>query len=327
MNEPSSHVGIVAIGRNEGDRFKRCLLSLKQESERIVYVDSGSTDDSVKFARNNGAHVVVLDKDKAFTAARARNAGFAALQEQWPDTENVFFIDGDCELVVGFVEAAISQLMSDRAIGVVTGRCRERRPDATIYNRLCEIEWRGPVGDIKACGGIFVTRAHAFQTVDGFRENIIAAEDDDFCIRIRSAGLRIVRIDQDMCLHDADIRKFGQWWRRMERAGHAFAQLGELHDGYFRSERLRSLGWGGVLPAVSLLSTPFTNGLSLFLLLLYPLSLARTRTGLIKRGVAPAHATLGAFFLTLAKVPNFIGMLKYKWKKRTASSIGIVEYK
>ncbi len=327
MSEAQSPVGFVAIGRNEGERFKRCLLSLKKNGECVVYVDSGSTDDSVSFANEQSAAVVSLNADEPFTAARARNAGFDALVERWPDVEKVMFIDGDCELVDSFVNDAVSVLDGDAAIGIVTGRCRERDPDASAYNRLCEIEWHGPVGEITACGGIFITRVDVFREAGGFRADVIAAEDDDFCVRVGKKGKRIVRIDRDMCLHDADMHRFGQWWRRMERAGHAFAQLGELHDGYFRSERRRAWGWGLILPALTIIGAPFTNGFSFFLLLLYPASFLRTRRGLMKSGEAPEHASLGAAFLTLAKFPNLIGIIKYKWKKLTRSKVGIVEYK
>jgi hypothetical protein len=46
--------GLSVIGRNEGDRLKSCLQSLVPACDRVVYVDSGSTDDSVTFARSLG---------------------------------------------------------------------------------------------------------------------------------------------------------------------------------------------------------------------------------------------------------------------------------
>ncbi len=320
-------VGIVAIGRNEGERLKRCLASLKAAVDQIVYVDSGSTDGSVAHAKQQGILVAELEADMPFTAARARNAGFAALTSRWPEVSFVMFIDGDCELADGFPEAAAGALNADSNIGAVTGRCRERFPDATIYNRLCDMEWAGPVGEITACGGIFVVRADGFRKIGGFNENVIAAEDDDFCIRLRKTGVRIIRIDRDMCFHDADIRRFGQWWRRSVRAGHAFAQVGELHPGYFQSERRRAWFWGVALPLAAVLAAPFTYGLSLALLLLYPASLVRTRARLIRNGAAPDHASLGATFLTLSKFPNLAGILDYKRKKLSGRAPGIVEYK
>ena len=74
-----TRVGAVAIGRNEGERLRRCLTSLLQQIARVVYVDSGSRDDSVAVAQSLGVKVVVLDTSAPFSAARARNAGFDAL--------------------------------------------------------------------------------------------------------------------------------------------------------------------------------------------------------------------------------------------------------
>ena len=68
------------IGRNEGERLKRCLRSLlAQGAGPIVYVDSGSSDDSVAFSASLGVHVVNLDTSVPFTMARGRNAGFAEI--------------------------------------------------------------------------------------------------------------------------------------------------------------------------------------------------------------------------------------------------------
>ncbi|MEX6632101.1 glycosyltransferase [Hyphococcus lacteus] len=323
----ASSVGFVAIGRNEGGRFKACLEALLSVGERVVYVDSGSHDDSVEFAQGKGANVVELTTDIPFTAARARNAGFDALIAKWPDTERVMFIDGDCILCDGFVASANRHLEKNQDTAIVTGRCRERFPEATIYNRLCEIEWNGPIGEISACGGIFLVRTKNFKSVGGFNPTIIAAEDDDFCVRVREDGSRILRIDADMCLHDADIHHFRQWWQRMVRAGHAFAQLGEIHPGYFKAQRRRAWGWGFFLPVLSLLLVPMTWGLSLLLLFLYPLSLFRTRSGLIAAGIAAQHATLAALFMTLSKFPNLKGIIDYRVKKLKRRNIGIVEYK
>src|SRR6187549_4009902 len=73
--DKSSRYGVVAIGRNEGERLKQCLISA-QGADAIVYVDSGSTDGSVAWAKGRGVEVVELDMKTGFTAARARNAGF-----------------------------------------------------------------------------------------------------------------------------------------------------------------------------------------------------------------------------------------------------------
>ena len=160
----NSHIGIVAIGRNEGERLRRCLSSVLGRAGKIVYVDSGSTDGSVAMARSMGVEVVELDMSQPFTAARARNAGFARVA----DCVYVQFVDGDCEIVAGWIELAVQQLEENLNWAIVCGRRREQHLDASIYNRLCDIEWDTPVGEAHACGGDAMVRVAAFQQVGGY---------------------------------------------------------------------------------------------------------------------------------------------------------------
>ena len=327
LNQLTAKLGFVVIGRNEGARLERCLESIMQRGERVVYVDSGSHDDSVIVAKHHGAVVLELTADAPFTAARARNEGFDRLLQQWPDTEFVMFIDGDCELISGFVEAAIENLTSQPILGVVTGHCKERRPEETIYNRVCDMEWAGPVGEIDACGGIFVIRSATFGSINGFNASLIAGEEPELCIRIRAKGERIFRVENDMCFHDADMRHFSQWWRRAIRGGHSYAQVSQIHPGAYAAERRRAWMWGAILPLVILTAAPFTNGWSAALLLLYIVSFLKTWRGLIGVGAASNHAALYALFLVISKFPNLLGMLDYRRKRIFKKPIALIEYK
>ncbi len=157
--------GAVVIGRNEGERLKRCLQALSS-AEHVVYVDSGSTDGSVDWAKIHGVDVVALDMAVPFTAARARNAGFARLRKRAPDLRYVQFVDGDCELLASWPVRAIAFLDQDRSVAAVCGRTREREPDRSIYNWLCEQEWDHPPGEVREFGGIVMI---AYRRVDGRR--------------------------------------------------------------------------------------------------------------------------------------------------------------
>ena len=64
-------------------------------------------------------------------------------------------------------------------VAVVCGRRRERHPSASIYNRLCDIEWDTPVGQTSACGGDSLVRAEAFEAVGGFRAQLMAGEEPE----------------------------------------------------------------------------------------------------------------------------------------------------
>ncbi len=137
----SRTLGVVVIGRNEGDRLKRCLDSLSGLMSHTVYVDSGSTDDSLAMSLGRGASVVELDIKVPFTAARARNEGFRKLMALHPSLEYVFFVDGDCEVVCGWSSAAVQFFEQHPRAAVVWGRVRERHPEKSIYNLLCDMEW------------------------------------------------------------------------------------------------------------------------------------------------------------------------------------------
>src|SRR5438094_132332 len=88
-----------------------------------------------------GAMVVELDSSVPFGPARARNEGARLLLSLDPGVQFIQFIDGDCELRQGWIAAAARQLREDPRAAIVAGRLRERSPDASLYNRLCDIEW------------------------------------------------------------------------------------------------------------------------------------------------------------------------------------------
>ena len=249
-NSTNKTVGVVVIGRNEGERLIKCLKSVIEPGCRVVYVDSASSDGSVGAARDLGADVVELDMSVPFTAARARNAGVARLSDQGAP-EFIQFVDGDCEVMDGWINQAVAHLKGNPKVAVVCGRRREAHPERTIFNRLVDREWETPVGEADACGGDALMRYDAFQSVDGFNEGLIAGEEPELCLRLRAAGWRIHRIDAEMTRHDIAMTSLGQWLKRARRAGHAFAEVSRMHrdkpERIWAREALRALLWSGLM--------------------------------------------------------------------------------
>lgn len=325
----------VAIGRNEGDRLKRCLTSLTQQVARVVYVDSGSRDDSVAFARSLGVQVVELDMTRPFTAARARNAGFAALMADDPLPEYVQFVDGDCAVVDGWIAAAVTHLDAQPELGLVTGWRAEIAPERSVYNAMCDFEWHRPAGAITACGGDMMVRRSAFEAVGGLNPDLIAGEDEEFCLRLGQAGWGLERLPLSMTSHDAAMTRFSEWWQRAVRAGHAFAQIGRMHPAHLSAERRRVAIYGVTLPLVFLagLLVALNGEVSLGLLLsaavlvIYSLSWLRTMQGLHQNGLPLGQAAHHAIFLTLSKFPNLIGVLTYHSRRLRQREMRLIEYK
>jgi len=316
------------IGRNEGDRLRACLASLAGTVTQIVYVDSGSSDGSVEAARAIGAHVVDLDMRAGFTAARARNEGYRRLREIAPGLAYVQFVDGDCEVADGWMARAVAWLESHHDAGVACGRRRERYPDRSVYNMLCDIEWDTPVGEAKACGGDALMRAEAFEAVGGFRADLIAGEEPELCVRLRAAGWRIWRLDAEMTIHDAAMTRIGQWGMRTIRAGYAYAQGRDLHGAPPERHGVRESRsawiWAAGIPLAVLGLMPWLGGWSAALLLVYPMQVAR----LAVRGKGSASGNWWrASFLVLGKFPELIGQLKFLHHRHFGGKARLIEYK
>jgi GT2 family glycosyltransferase len=326
-----TRIGVVAIGRNEGERLVQCLESAQPAKAALVYVDSGSSDGSVAAAHARGARCVELDASVPFTAARARNAGLAALLDADPSVEWVQFVDGDCEIVSAWWRAVSAWLPGDPQVAVVCGRRRERHPRASIYNLLCDLEWDTPIGPAAACGGDALMRVTALRVTGGFDPALIAGEEPELCFRLRAAGYRIERIASEMTLHDAALTRFAQWWKRSLRAGHAYAENFSLHRASPERFKARELGsvvvWGAALPLLGLGLAPTTGGLSLLALGAYGALFARARSARMRAGTPARDASWYALFVIVAKWAHLAGAAWFVWNRLRGRSARLIEYK
>jgi len=320
-------IGVVVIGRNEGQRLIDCLITVQSARCDVVYVDSGSADGSEAAARRMGVTVVELDANRPFTAARGRNEGFVALRALNPNIRFVQFIDGDCSLVPGWLEKARRFIAPKSDVGVVCGRRRERHPGASVYNQICDIEWDTPIGETSACGGDALVRAEAFGAVDGFRDELIAGEEPELCLRLREKGWRIWRLDAEMTQHDAAMKRFRQWWARAVRSGYGMTEVVSLHWHspllIWRKELARAVLWSFVLPVVLCLSA-LIHPVVLIALLIYPFQVCRIA---IWRGPTSLRFWAYAFFLTVGKFAELQGILRFLWCRFRRNSIQLIEYK
>jgi GT2 family glycosyltransferase len=327
------NVGVIVIGRNEGERLVQCLESALQAGCPIVYVDSGSSDDSVSIADSLGVDIIELDRARPFSAARARNEGFERLFEKYPGIPFVQFLDGDCTLLSGWIEAAVRALSEESKRSAVIGHLLERNADASVYNRLCAMEWRSAPGDLRNygyLGGISMMRAKVFRDLGGFRTDVIAGEDSELGVRMGLAGYKITKIDFPMATHDAGMRSFRQWWLRAVRAGHAIGQRYDINGSSAvrdcARERNSTIFWGIGLPLI-VLSTAFpTQGVSLLLLAGYSMLGIRIWRSRRSMGDRSGDAVLYATFILIAKFPNAIGLVKF-FLNKLARNYQIIEYK
>ena len=325
--------GVVVIGRNEGERLRRCFESLRTRDKlKIVYVDSGSTDGSVGLAQTFDAEVVELDPSKPFSAARARNAGFRQVTSNRPTIGAVQFVDGDCEVYESWIPNALRALDADVSVGAVCGRRSEIAPTASIYNSLCDIEWNTPIGEAKSFGGDVMIRRTAFDEVGGYNPNVVSAEDDELSVRLRKSDWRLLRLNLDMTKHDASMFTFGQWWRRSVRTGHAYAEGVVMHgappENHFKRQLYSTVLWTLIGPLLLLITLLSRSWLWLLPLSLYGV-VAVKATLHTKRHKQTNWIEAGryGFFCVLAKIPQFVGVLTYWRNQYLGRASKIIEYK
>ncbi len=335
MTSPSeaTKLGVVVIGRNEGERLARCFRSLKAgpKDYPIVYVDSGSTDGSRELARAQGADLVELDPSQGFTMARGRNAGMQRLLNLIPDLDLIQFLDGDCELQPTWLELGRRTMESRPDAAVVSGRRRERQRDANVYHRLMDMEWDTPIGEVAACHGDAMMRVAFLRAAGPFDELLIAGEEPELCARLRAAGGRILRVDAEMSLHDVSIDRFGQWWRRCMRSGHGSAQCASLHGWLHDKDATRLLAsawlWDFFIPLGLVIAVWQFGPSALLGFLIYPLHAAKIAFGRWRRGASVADAAAYAVFMQVSRASTLLGHLSFVLTRLRRRPSKLIEYK
>jgi len=329
------NVAAVVIGRNEAERLRRCLDSCSGVDGMVVYVDSGSTDGSVAIARETSVDVVELDMSMTFSAARARNAGFARLQAL-SAADFIQFVDGDCEIQAEWINRASSYMAGHPDVAVLAGRLSERFPDASIYNRLGDLEWNcSKPGEVDAVGGIFMIRRAAFESVGGFNDSVTAGEEPELCQRLIQKGWKLVRLDCDMAWHDLAMNRFGQWWRRQMRTGYGGLDVARRFGlaGFIRNN-WRARFWSvwpflvlmtGVFAAVSGGAGSIVAVMSVAML--WPLQLGRIAWRSWRNGQPPDIAIAYGYFTMLSFWPQMFGQIKYALDRFIGRGPCLIEYK
>ena len=161
---------------------------------------------------------------------------------------------------------------------------------------------------------------------------MIAGEEPDLCFRIRhDQGLTILSLEQPMTLHDINMTRFGQYWRRCARTGHAYAEVGGRHRELVSWRRAR---WRNVAHvAVGLTALALSIGLwspwpAVAWAALLSAAVLRNAWRCRKRVGTLGGAILYSLHHYLAKLPMAIGQMDF-WIRQAAgrSPRALIEYR
>jgi cellulose synthase/poly-beta-1,6-N-acetylglucosamine synthase-like glycosyltransferase len=327
-------LSVVVIGRNEGSRLDRCLQSVRairgwHGDVEVIYVDSGSTDDSCRRAQSLGCRVVQLNSERP-SAALGRNAGWRAAAAPL-----ILFLDGDTILDPDFPVRAAAAFDEPR-VAVVCGRRREIDPAASVFNRVLDLDWIGPAGLCDYCGGDALIRREVLEAVNGYDDSLIAGEEPDMCRRMRGLRHQILHLDCPMTGHDLAMHRWRQYWRRAVRTGHAYAEVSSRYAGTdlplwlseSRANVRRGVFWAAALLFGVLASISWRSPLPLaaVIALLFVLS-ARTARKFTWKSSDRRTLLLYGLHSHLQQLPILIGQLSYYWGRRRGRRRRLIEYK
>ena len=333
MSGVAGLVSVVVIGRNEGERLRSCLASVRELAygggTELIYVDSGSSDGSVGVAEEFGARVVALRPERP-TAALARNAGWTIAEGEF-----VLFLDGDTVVAPGFVAGAVPEFGVEE-VGVVWGHRRELHPERSVYNRVLDLDWVYKAGVAEFCGGDALFRREVLAAAGGFDETLIAGEEPELCRRVRGLGWTILHVDLAMTGHDLAVMRFGQYWLRATRAGHAYAEVSARFEGsgapFWEDEARRNRNRALTLVGVA----GFGIAGALVVRSWWPAGLLVAGLGVLVVRTAWKAQWKGAGWGTLLlygvhshlhQVPIFVGQMQFRRNRRSGVQTSLVEYK
>jgi GT2 family glycosyltransferase len=314
-------IGVVIIGINVERYLADCIRSVQcadypRELLKIVYVDGGSRDSSVRVARAFEDVQVIELNDRHPTPGRGRNAGWQTLA-----TPLIQFMDADTLLHPDWFQLAYAAL--DDINPAVCGHRREIYPTKNAYHRLTDMEWHYETGPCRYFGGEVLVRRSVLAATGGFDENLVAGEDPELSYRIRQSGWQILRIDAPMSTHDINMTTFRQYLKRAYRSGYAYAEIAlrfiRNPDKLWLKEAIRIL-LKALLPIclviAGILSGNTWWGILLgFLILVRPLfSLGRLKQGSQQHW---RYVLLYAGHTALVIYPQFCGMMRYFWGRAT----------
>lgn len=299
----------VVIGRDEGPRVGRALDSIRRALSspgfdalgrgcQVLYVDSGSLDDSLAHAQAAEVECVSIARATA-SAARARNTGLQHAKAPW-----VQFLDADMVLDASWLPAALQRAQRDSLDGV-GGRIVERLEGATLWSRAFGLDWNARGARGGPIGGAGLWRRTALEALGGFDESLREGEDPDLCRRMRAGGFRLESLERDMVLHELGLRGPREWWRRGVAVGRSAACI----VARYRDPALAWQRFGQALLFLALLPLALAGGaLWVGLLLAAVLALVARRAWLNRsQGMSLADACLHGLHVYAVKLPQLLG--------------------
>ncbi|CAH6784684.1 membrane hypothetical protein [Vibrio chagasii] len=189
------NISFIVIARNEELVIKSTLdalsnIALKVDNVEVILVDSNSSDNTLAIMKDISksitcpSKVIVCSGD--LNAAVVRNIGFKNSYGKF-----AFFVDGDTEINIDFVEKALELFDNDHNLVGVTGQLSDYMYSDDFASLLEVLKDRNGISKQQAVskfGGNVIVRSDALRAQGAWDEDFTVNEDTELAIRLAVYG-------------------------------------------------------------------------------------------------------------------------------------------
>jgi glycosyltransferase involved in cell wall biosynthesis len=189
-------LSFIVIGRNVSKTITICIDSIiatiKENSSftsEIIYVDSGSTDNTLRML-SAYQDVKIVELIGEYNAAIGRNVGFKV-----SSGKILFFIDGDMELNPSFLKSISdvnNEIKYDFVSGDLVDYYYDQNGNYLTKSPYFGMELQSDRVEYKV-GGVFIIKRHIWESVGGMLTKMRKCQDYDLGLRLAKKGVYLVR--------------------------------------------------------------------------------------------------------------------------------------
>jgi glycosyltransferase involved in cell wall biosynthesis len=226
VNRENQKLSLIVVALNEGGQIQRLMASIrrlrKPESVSIetILVDGGSSDDTIRLARDAG-FTKIVELPKA-TIPVCRNRGAAESTGQW-----LAYVDADCEVAEDWLEQALPLLQEHGEI--VLGWPAEPPEPPTWVQEAWRAHWTSKNPRTEDMNGRPVVRHEGFRMVTtrnmilsrsvleklgGFDEELATGEDTDLVFRAYLERILVVGLPALHVVHYGEPATLADFFRQ-----------------------------------------------------------------------------------------------------------------
>ena len=222
-------ISVVVVGLNEAKNLEKSLeayynMTYPRDKIELIYVDSGSTDNSMQIAQKY-ADIVTSKTSVWQTVGVVANHGI-----KLSSCDIVHMSAGDIIVDKNYLELAVKRLIAQDDLCAVTGYFLEMR--VSRWNKV--MSYRRFEDDtskeqyVSAPNGGTFKRRYLID-VNGYDERIKKGQETDLGIRLRDKGLKILNLNIPQGMHDFDLGSINTFIHRFYKDGKSLAYMWLLY--------------------------------------------------------------------------------------------------